>query len=224
MRRRVALDEVLVGAGPGTTIELAGGGSARAFAVRHNTTSLGWAITADDGARPALVFAGDGTVEPFRDNPANLDAPLAIVDCSLIDPGTRVAARLGGHGHLMDWIELLPDLRCDALVLAHLPPEATAASILERLPDELRGRPPSCRGWRGPGPKTDGDRGQPPETTPDLPVFAVCGSSRARRPRHNGPSSVVGRLVRRIFVVRASRPQGVGSVCVTNLRSAAPRP
>lgn len=139
VRRRVVLDEVLVGALPGTTIELAEGGSARAFAVRHNTTALGWAITAGDGTRPALVFAGDGTVEPFRDNPAKLDAPLAVVDCSFIDPGTRVAARLGGHGHLMDWIELLPDLRCDALVLAHLPPEATAESILERLPDELPG-------------------------------------------------------------------------------------
>ena len=32
-----------------------------------------------------------------------------------------------------------PELRCDALVLAHLPPEATAGSVLERLPDELPG-------------------------------------------------------------------------------------
>ena len=139
VRRRVVLDEVLVGAGPGTSIELAEGGSARAFAVRHNTASLGWAVTAGDRTRPALVFAGDGTVEPFRDDPAQLDAPLAVVDCSFIDPGTRVAARLGGHGHLMDWIELLPDLSCETLVLAHLPPEATAESILEQLPDELPG-------------------------------------------------------------------------------------
>jgi hypothetical protein len=139
VRRRVDLGEAIVSASPGTTIELAEGGSARAFAVRHNTAALGWALTTGGASRPVMVFAGDGTVEPFRDHPALLDAEVAVVDCSFIDPGTRVAARLGGHGHLMDWIELLPELECDALVLAHLPPETTVASILERLPDELPG-------------------------------------------------------------------------------------
>ncbi len=139
VRRRVDLDEAMVSASPGTTIKLAGSGSARAFAVRHNTASLGWALSNGASPRPAMVFAGDGTVEPFRDDPGLLDAEVAVVDCSFIDPGTRVAARLGGHGHLMDWIELLPELGCDALVLAHLPPETTAESILERLPEELPG-------------------------------------------------------------------------------------
>jgi len=139
VRRRVVLDEVVVGAAPGTVVALANGGSASAFAVRHNTASLGWAITTGGGSGPVMVFAGDGTVEPFRDDPSRLSAPLAVVDCSFIDPGTRVAARLGGHGHLSDWIELLPELRCDVLVLAHLPAEATAESILARLPDELPG-------------------------------------------------------------------------------------
>jgi len=139
VRRRVDLEEALLGASPGDTVELAGGGAATAFAVRHNTASLGWTITVGDQTRPAMVFAGDGTVEPFRDNPTLLDADIAVVDCSFIDPGTRVAARLGGHGHLADWLELLPELRSNALVLAHLPPEATAGSILERLPDELPG-------------------------------------------------------------------------------------
>jgi ribonuclease Z len=139
VRRRVDLDEAMVSASPGTTIELGGGGSARAFAVRHNTAALGWALSRVDTPRPAMVFAGDGTVEPFRDDPGLLDADIAVVDCSFIDPGTRVAARLSGHGHLMDWIELLPELECGALVLAHLPPETTADRILERLPEELPG-------------------------------------------------------------------------------------
>jgi len=128
-----------VSASTGTTIELAEGGSARAFTVRHNTAALGWALSNGGSPRPAMVFAGDGTVEPFRTAPALLDAEVAVVDCSFIDPGTRVAARLSGHGHLMDWIELLPELRCDVLVLAHLPPETTAESFLERLPEELPG-------------------------------------------------------------------------------------
>lgn len=139
VRRRVDLDEALVSASAGTTIELADGGSARAFAVRHNTAALGWALTTGGTHRPVMVFAGDGTVEPFRDDPGLLDAEIAVVDCSFIDLGTRVAARLGGHGHLTDWIELLPELTCDTLVLAHLPPETTAESILERLPEEIPG-------------------------------------------------------------------------------------
>jgi hypothetical protein len=139
VRRRVDLDEAMVGASPGSVVELAEGGAARAFAVRHNTAALGWAVAADLDSRPAMVLAGDGTVEPFRDDPSLLDGVMAVVDCSFIEPGTRVAARLGGHGHLTDWLELLPDLGCDALVLAHLPPEATAESILAQLPEELPG-------------------------------------------------------------------------------------
>jgi hypothetical protein len=114
-------------------------GTATSFAVRHNTVALGWSIAMEPGLRPAFAFAGDGTVEPFRNNPSLLDADIAVVDCSFIEPGTRVAARLGGHGHLADWLELLPDLACNALVLAHLPPEVTADRITSLLPDELPG-------------------------------------------------------------------------------------
>jgi len=151
VRRRVDLDEAMVSASPGTTIELAGSGSARAFEVRHNTASLGWALSNGSDRRPVMVFAGDGTIEPFRDDPDLLDADVAVVDCSFIDPGTRVAARLGGHGHIMDWIELLPELSCDALVLAHLPPETTAESFLERLPEKLPGTATVVPWVAGPG-------------------------------------------------------------------------
>jgi len=138
VRRRVALAEAVEPAETGDVVALTGA-TATAFAVRHNTASLGWAIRSDGGDRPAIVFTGDSTVEPFRAEPGLLDAEMAVVDCSFVDPGTRVAARLGGHGHLADWLELLPDLSCDTLVLAHLPPETTASDILDRLPDPLPG-------------------------------------------------------------------------------------
>jgi len=150
VRRRVQLPEVLVGARPGETVELAGGGWASSFEVHHSTPSLGWAVGATDAERPLVVFAGDGTVEPFQDNPTLLDARLAVVDCSFLEPGTRVAARLGGHGHLSDWLELRPRLQCDMLVLGHLPPEATAAQLLEAL-DGLDHGGPTVVPWI-PGP------------------------------------------------------------------------
>ena len=139
VRRRVSLDSAFVGAAPGAIVPLPEGAVASAFAVRHNTATLGWAISPAPGTRPFAVFAGDGTVEPFRNDPSRLDGAIAIVDCSFVKPGTRVAARLGGHGHLADWLELLPALSCNALVLAHLPPEVTAESILSLLPENLPG-------------------------------------------------------------------------------------
>jgi len=151
VRRRLDLEHALVPASPGTRVALDGGALATAFAVRHNTATLGWSVAWGPDERPAVVFAGDGTVEPFRSDPSLLDAAIAVVDCSFVEPGTRVAARLGGHGHLADWLELLPDLDCDALVLAHLPPEATAASILARLPDVLPGTARLVPWVAGPG-------------------------------------------------------------------------
>lgn len=133
VRRRVRLGEVLVAAAPGDTVELANGGWARAFAVHHSVPSLGWAVGREESARPVIVFAGDGTTRPFEADPGLLDAEVAIVDCSFVNEGSRVAARLGGHGHLQDWIALLPSLPCDALVLAHLPADATAEAITGHL-------------------------------------------------------------------------------------------
>lgn len=139
VRRRVDLGEALVGADPGTSTRLGKDGIATAFDVHHNTAALGWSIRIEDDPRPSVVIVGDSTVEPFRADPGLLDASVAVVDCSFIDQGTRVAARLGGHGHLTDWLELLPEIGCDALVLAHLPPGTTASDVLDRLPDRLPG-------------------------------------------------------------------------------------
>jgi len=152
VRRRIDLEETLVSAHPGDHVELDDDGWARAFPVRHSTPSLGWAVGTADRERPRIVFAGDGTVEPFKDSPDLLDATLAVVDCSFVEPGTRVAARLGGHGHLQDWLELLPDLRCAHLALAHLPPETSAERLVEHLAGVPEGGPtivPWIRGLEG---------------------------------------------------------------------------
>jgi hypothetical protein len=133
VRRRVDLAEVVIAARPGETLPLGNGGWAKPFEVHHSTPSLGWQVGVPDSERPLFAFAGDGTVVPFEESYDLLDARVAIVDCSFIEPGTRVAARLGGHGHLQDWIELMPQLPCDILVLAHLPVEATAEDVSDLI-------------------------------------------------------------------------------------------
>lgn len=149
VRRRVCLEDVVRPAGPGDVITLAGGGTAHAFNVHHSVPSLGWAVRGADDPRSVFVFAGDGTVVPFEENPLLLDAAVAVVDCSFVDDGTRVAARIGGHTHLQDWIKLSHRLPCDVLVLAHLPLETTAEDILSRL-ESMAPDGPTVVPWMAP--------------------------------------------------------------------------
>ena len=121
VRRRIDLEALLVPAEAGAEVALSGGARARAFAVHHTAPTLGWSLHEAGRERPRITFAGDSTILPFRENPDLLDAEVAVVDCTFVEPGRRVAARLSGHTHLQDWLELAPDLPCDHLVFAHLP-------------------------------------------------------------------------------------------------------
>lgn len=134
VRRRLPLDEVVVGVRPDDEVRLAGGW-ARAFATHHTVPSLGWQLGASGEKRPRLVFTGDSTIEPFRARPELLDAAIAVVDCSLLEPGARVVARLSGHSHLLDWRELAGELSCDNLVFCHLPADMSTARVRQMLHD-----------------------------------------------------------------------------------------
>jgi len=146
VRRRLDLSEVLVPAQAGERLHLDSGAWAEPFAVHHGVPSLGWRVGRAGERRPLVAFAGDGTVLPFRDDPGLLDAQAAVVECSFVEPGFRVAARLGGHAHLADWLELAPRLTCDRLVLAHLPPDLDPAR-LETLVAEAGGQGPPLVAW-----------------------------------------------------------------------------
>lgn len=146
VRRRLDLAEVLVPASPGSVVGLEDGVWAQSFAAHHGAPSLGWRIAREGASRPLAVFAGDGTVLPFRAAPELLDADVALVECSFVEPGYRVAARLGGHAHLADWLELAPRLTCDRLVLAHLPADLDPAR-LEALVAAARGDGPALVAW-----------------------------------------------------------------------------
>lgn len=141
VRRRVDLEAAVIEARPGDTVELSAGGWARAIEARHGVPALGWQIGLEGAGRPLAVFAGDGTVLPYRERPELLDAEAAVVECTFAEPRTRVAARLGGHAHLLDWLELAPRLPCAVLTLAHLPPELSP----ERL-EALVGAAPAVAG------------------------------------------------------------------------------
>lgn len=132
VRKRVELAEVLVPASEGTEVSFPWG-HARAFATDHSVPSVGWAFFRGEDRRPFLVFAGDGDPLSFAHRPELLDAQVAVVECSLFGKNRRVAARMARHAHILDWVELAPQLACDTLVLAHLPeilPDLTGIRLL----------------------------------------------------------------------------------------------
>lgn len=133
VRKRLRLDRVILGAKEGVRVDLSRG-VAQAFATDHGAPSLGWAIYRGREKRAALVYAGDGTTAPFKAAPELLNAHAALVECTFVEKNRRVAAHLAKHAHLKDWLEVAPTLRCNTLVLAHLPP-------LERTELEWMARP-----------------------------------------------------------------------------------
>ncbi len=129
VRKRLDVDAAVVGVAAGQEVPLPGG-RAEAFAADHGRPALGWRLYLGNAPRPALVFAGDGTTEPFLTRPELLDAAVVVVECTYLEDNLRLAARLARHAHVKDWVELAPRLTCDTLVLAHLP--AAPRADLER--------------------------------------------------------------------------------------------
>ena len=142
VRKRLRLEDTVLGVEPGGTVACPGG-EATAFAVDHGVPSLGWALRRRGARRTCLAYAGDGTTEPFAADPGLLDAAAAVVECTFLEKNRRIAARLARHAHILDWIELAPALRCDRLVLAHLPPlpaaelAALTAPLAAAFPGQL---------------------------------------------------------------------------------------
>jgi ribonuclease BN (tRNA processing enzyme) len=139
VRRRVDLDACLVGAEDGDEIPLAGGAVARAVRAHHVVPSLAWSLHPTSAGRASIHYGGDGSILPYRDRPELLDAALALVDCTFVESGRRVAARLSGHGHLTDWMELLPNAACDCLGLIHLASYTDIRALTTTVEAQLRG-------------------------------------------------------------------------------------
>jgi ribonuclease Z len=141
VRKRLRLADVIVGVTPGERVKLPGG-TAVPFAVDHGITTLGWALRRPRRRRPVLVYAADGSTEPFVADPGLLDAAVAVVECTFLERNRKVAARMARHAHLSDWVALAPELRCDHLVLAHLPPMPAVeiATLLAPLAERFQGR------------------------------------------------------------------------------------
>ena len=142
VRKRLRLEDTVLAIAPGDVVRVSGG-MATAFAVDHGVETLGWSVRRAGEPRPCLVYSGDSTVAPFAADLGLLDAAVAVAECTFVGKNRRIAARLARHAHILDWLELAPALRCDRLVLMHLPPLPAAelaqltAPLAAALPGEL---------------------------------------------------------------------------------------
>lgn len=141
VRKRMRLDEVLQGVPPGQRVPLSHG-EAVPFEVDHGVPGLGWRLFRSDAGRAVLVYGGDTATTVFERDPDVLDASVALVECTFVEPNRRVAAHLSGHAHVLDWLELAPRLSCDYLVLMHLPalPWSELVELTAPLAAAVRGR------------------------------------------------------------------------------------
>jgi ribonuclease Z len=120
----------------------------RAFATHHGGPSLGYALisireklkpeyvgkTGPELAEmkkhgveiqyrvevPTVAFLGDTTIGPVFDQPDVQNAQVLITEVTFFEPAHRAKAKVGKHLHIDHFIDLLPKLNNEHIVLSHV--------------------------------------------------------------------------------------------------------
>jgi ribonuclease Z len=120
----------------------------RAFATHHGGASLGYALisireklkpeymgkTGPELAEmkkrgieiqyrvevPMAAFLGDTTAGPVFEQPDVQNAQVLITEVTFFEPSHRTKAKVGKHLHVDHFVEILPKLKNEHIVLAHV--------------------------------------------------------------------------------------------------------
>src|SRR3954452_16606116 len=120
----------------------------RAFATHHGGVSLGYSLVSireklkpeyigrpgpelakmrKDGVEiqyrievPLIGFLGDTTIGPVFDEPDVQNAQVLITECTFFDADHRAKAKAGRHLHLDQLVQVLPKLKNQHLIIAHV--------------------------------------------------------------------------------------------------------
>lgn len=158
---------------PGDTCRVGPDRWVRAFRTFHSVPSLGYQIfrkvrklkpefrersgqeirrLRESGAdifdwveQPEVAYATDTLPRVLEHEPSILESQLLILECTFLDERkSRADARAGGHIHLDELLESLPDFRNEHLVLMHFSqlygPREIKDILATRLPPELAER------------------------------------------------------------------------------------
>jgi ribonuclease Z len=85
---------------------------------------------------PLVTYLGDTTVGPVFDQPDVQNAEVLITECTFFDPTHRSRAKIGRHLHVDHLVDLLPKLKNQHIVLAHV----SRRTSLRRARNALRKR------------------------------------------------------------------------------------
>ena len=69
---------------------------------------------------PLVAFLGDTTIGNVFDQPDVQNAQILITECTFFDPAHKVKAKAGRHLHLDQFVEVLPKLKNEQIVLTHV--------------------------------------------------------------------------------------------------------
>ncbi|MCK4851358.1 MAG: hypothetical protein KAT11_08405, partial [Phycisphaerae bacterium] len=93
---------------------------------------------------PLLCYLGDVEFESLKWTDMMRQATVLVVECTFFEEGHQHRARFGQHVHLDDFIELLPQLQNEYIVLTHLSRRTDMRQAKEllsqRLPRDQRQR------------------------------------------------------------------------------------
>jgi len=133
---------------PGKVHEVRRDFGIRAFATHHGGTSLGYSLvsvreklkpeylgkTGPELARmkregieiqyrievPLVAFLGDTTIGNVFDQPDVQNAQILITEVTFFDTDHRIKAKAGKHLHLDHFVEVLPKLKNEQIVISHV--------------------------------------------------------------------------------------------------------
>ncbi|HVT89898.1 MAG TPA: MBL fold metallo-hydrolase [Tepidisphaeraceae bacterium] len=136
----------------------------RAFATHHGGASLGYSLISireklkpefngkpgpelvqmkKDGVEiqyrmevPMVAFLGDTTAGPVFDHPDVQNAQILVTECTFFDSIHRTKAKAGKHLHLDQFVELLPKLKNEYIVISHV----SRRTGIRRAKSQLRKR------------------------------------------------------------------------------------
>src|SRR5688572_11196864 len=154
---------------PGQTHEVRRDFVIRAFATHHGLASLGYAlVSVREKLKPELMgtpgpqlaemrkrgeeiqyrvevplvtYLGDTSAGPVFENPDVVNGEILITECTFFDPSHKMKAKAGRHLHVDTFAEILPTLKNQHVVIAHVSRRTAmrrAKSILrKKVGDEL---------------------------------------------------------------------------------------
>jgi ribonuclease BN (tRNA processing enzyme) len=69
---------------------------------------------------PMVSFLGDTTLGSVFDEPDIQNSQILITECTFFDSGHRLKAKAGKHLHLDQFVEVLPKLKNEQIIVSHV--------------------------------------------------------------------------------------------------------